>query len=104
MGNALHKIIHDTPESDEKIRLLVQEVNRLKEKNTHLETTNKFLIKTVSNITTSPDLAIEFVKGQGLDWMEDGFEELQIRKFQAFLKKKQNAGELINYDLKLSKQ
>ena len=50
MGNSLHKIIPDTSSSDEKIHLLVQEVNRLEENKMQLEAINKALVETVSHL------------------------------------------------------
>jgi hypothetical protein len=82
MGNILHKITNDSDEN------LVQELIRLNAMIAHLETTNTSLIDKMSYITTSSELPIEFVKEQGLRWMDDGFEEIQIRKFQSFLKKR----------------
>jgi hypothetical protein len=82
MGNLLHKITNNSDEN------LVQELIRLNAMIAHLETTNTSLIDKMSYITTSSELPIEFVKEQGLRWMDDGFEEIQIRKFQSFLKKR----------------
>ena len=82
MGNFLHKIKNDSHE------IIVRELIRLNEKIAHLETTNTSLIDKIAYITTSSELPIEFVKEQGLTWMDDGFEEIQIRKFQSFLKKR----------------
>lgn len=98
MGNVIHKIVHhdgDIFELEEQRRILLKENRRLNNIITELDVKNAALMRELDHILTSSELAIEFVKGQGIDWVEDGFEELQIRKFQAFLKKKRAEGTLL---------
>lgn len=98
MGNVIHKIVdgdHCTAELEEQRRLLIEETGRLNQIVAELDVKNGRLMRELERVVTSSDLAIEFVKDQGIDWIEDGFEELQIRKFQAFLKKKREEGTLL---------